>query len=70
MIEHSSLSKFTLLGMLGAASVVFTAMDWGALRLKQMFAAEVRRLETQSDDETVQAAVSCLLADFPEIREL
>ena len=70
MIEHSSLSKFTLLGMLGAASVVFTAMDWGALRVKQMFAAEVRRLETQSDDETVQAAVSCLLTDFPEIREL
>ena len=70
MIEHSSLSKFTLLGMLGAASVVFAAMDWGALRVKQMFAAEVRRLETQSDDETVQAAVSCLLTDFPEIREL
>ena len=56
--------------MLGAASEVFADMDWGALRVKQMFAAEVRRLETHCDDVDVQDAVSCLLTEFPEIREL
>ena len=34
--------------VLGASLNVFNDLDWGALHLKQMFAAEIIRLETES----------------------
>ena len=56
--------------VLGAAINVFDDLDWGALRVKQMFATEIIRLETESDDASVQRFVSKILHRFPEIRSL
>ena len=68
--EHSALSSHMQLLMLSIAQGVFNHLDWGELRVKQTFAAEVMRLETESRRQTVQMAVSELLRDFPEIRQL
>ena len=47
-------------------------MDWGELRVKQLFAAEVLRLEreAESQDASVRRAVPKVLDRFPEIRQL
>ena len=49
-IEHSnsSLDPRGQMIVLGAALNVFDDLDWGALRIRQMFAAEIIRLETES----------------------
>ena len=56
--------------ILGAALNVFDDLDWGALRVKQMFAAEIIRLETESRHPYVQERLSKILHQFPEIRSL
>ena len=56
--------------ILGAALNVFDDLDWGALRVKQMFAAEIIRLETESRHPSVQEFLSDILHQFPEIRSL
>ena len=58
------------LAVLTLAECVFQNLDWGALRLKQMFAAEVMRLETESGDAEVQRTLSVVLRRFPEIRAI
>ena len=70
-IEHASCScSLTQMAMLDIAYDVFMHLDWGALRVKQMFAAEVRRLEIATCNKNVQNMVSRLLTEFPEIREV
>ena len=69
-IEHSSLSGAAQILLLGIASHIFEDLDFSAWHVKQMFAAEVMRLETESRDKSVQLAVSCLLHHFPDIPEL
>ena len=71
-IRHMSFSSCTEILLLSVADGVFDCLDWGALRVKQMFAAEVKRLDAESDQKrpSVQLAVSQLLIDFPEIRHL
>ena len=69
-IQHSSLSGAAQIAMLGVASDIFKHLDSSAWRVKQMFAAEVVRLETESRDKCVQLAASRLLYEFPEIPEL
>jgi hypothetical protein len=43
--------------VLGASLNVFDDLDWGALRLKQMFAAEIIRLETESHHPSAKKCV-------------
>ena len=69
-IEQSSSSRATQSFILMLARLVFTNLDWGALRLKQMFAAEVKRLESLNLDKGMRKRVSRILCDFPEICEL
>ena len=71
-IEHnSSLDQGGQTMVLGAALNVFHDLDWGALRVKQMCAAEIIRLETESRHPSVQEYVSStILHRFPEIRSL
>ena len=69
-IEQSSSSRATQSFILMLARLVFTNLDWGALRLKQMFAAEVKRLESLNLDKGMRKCVSRILCDFPEICEL
>ena len=53
-----------------AAGAVFQELDSSAWRAKQMFAAEVTRLETESCDKSVQLIASSLFCRFPDIPEL
>ena len=69
-IEQSWVSSKAQFLILALAKEVFNNLDWGALRLKQMFAAEVRRLQAQTRNERLQVVVSKLLRSFPEIHEL
>ena len=70
-MEHFSLSSLVQVAMLGLSKTVFLDLDWGALRVKQRFAAEVMRLEAAgSDHKSVRWALSELLREFPEIRIL
>ena len=71
-IEHSSssLDSWGHMIILGASLNVFEDLDWGALHLKQMFAAESIRLETESNHPSVQGFLSENLRQFPEIRSL
>ena len=70
-IEHNnSLDQRGQTIVLGASLNVFDDLDWGALHLKQMFAAEIIRLETESHHPSVQKNVSIILHRFPEIRSL
>ena len=73
-IEHnrfnSSLGPKGQTIVLGASLNVFGDLDWGALRLKQMCAAEIIRLESESHYATTQKNVSVILRRFPEIRSL
>jgi len=70
-IEHNnSLDPRGQTIVLGASLNVFNDLDWGALHLKQMFAAEIIRLETESHHLSVQENVSTILHRFPEIRSL
>ena len=70
-IEHNnSLESRGQAIVLGASLNVFNDLDWGALRLKQMFAAEIIRLETESHHPGVQKHVAKILHRFPEIRSL
>ena len=71
-IKHISLSHFTETLLLSVSEGVFKRLDWGELRVKQLLAAEIKRLHTESHQKTacVQRAVSQLLLEFPEIREL
>ena len=71
-IQQFSLSLFTETLLLSIANCVFKRLDWRELRVKQQFAAEIKRLEAESHRTcaSVQGAVSQLLLDFPEIREL
>ena len=69
-IEHSALAPKMQVAMLGITDCVFRYLDWGALHLKQMLAAEVMRLEAESDDKSVQLSVSEISKEFPEIRAL
>ncbi|CAL1130723.1 unnamed protein product [Cladocopium goreaui] len=70
-IEHNdSLDPRGQTIVLGASLNVFDDLDWGALHLKQMFAAEIIRLETESHHLSVQENVSTILHRFPEIRSL
>jgi hypothetical protein len=61
--EQSSWTRATQKMMFGAACSVFEHLDWGALRVKQMFAAEVKRLE-----RTRPLGTAHLLRQYPEIR--
>ena len=67
--KQISLSRLTETLLLIVAIRVFDCLDWGALRVKQMFAAEIKRLQVESDEE-VQEHVNELQCRFPEIREL
>ena len=49
-MEHFSLSSLVQVAMLGLSKTVFLDLDWGALRVKQRFAAEVMRLEAAGSD--------------------
>ena len=69
-IEHSSLAPNMQLAMLGITYCAFRHLDWGALSVKQMFAAEIMRLEAESDDEHVQKSVSVVSRKLPEIRAI
>ena len=69
-MEHSSLSVATQIVLLGIASGIFKDLELIPTCVKQMFAAEVMRLETDSLEKNVQLAVSCLLCKFPDIPEL
>ena len=71
-IEHSnsSLDSRGHMIVLGASLNVFDDLDWGALRVKQMFAAEIIRLETESGHPVVQERLSEIFHQFPEIRSL
>ena len=69
-IEHSSLPPNMQLAMLGITYCAFRHLDWGALSVKQMFAAEIMRLEAESDDEHVQESVSIVSQKLPEIRAI
>ena len=69
-LDHSPVSPVVEMALLRIALGVFGNMDWGELRLKQAFAAEVRRAEKESFNESVQEVVSELLNEFGEIREL
>ncbi|CAL1148176.1 unnamed protein product, partial [Cladocopium goreaui] len=53
--------------VLGASLNVFDDLDWGALRLKQMFAAEIIRLETESHhpSQVLQTHVLARYASLP-----
>ena len=60
-IEHNnSLDPRGQTIVLGASLNVFNDLDWGALHLKQMFAAEIIRLETESHHPSAQNKM-CLL---------
>ena len=68
--EYGSLCSLVQVAVLSLTSKVFK-MDWGALRFKQRFAAEIRQLEVAgSDNKSVRSALSELLRMYPEIREL
>ena len=69
-IEHSSLTPAAQCMIIKLAEHVFDILDWGALRLKQLLAAEVMRSESESQDESVRWCVSRVLDLFPEIRQL
>ena len=71
-IKHISLSPLTEMLLLNVANCVFKRLDWGELRVKQLLAAEIKRLEAESHRTcaSVQGGVSQLLRKFPEIREL
>ena len=57
-IEHNnSLDPKGQTIVLGASLNVFDDLDWGALRLKQMFAAEIIRLETESHHPSAKKCV-------------
>ncbi|CAL1141993.1 unnamed protein product [Cladocopium goreaui] len=69
-IEHSSLSPAAQCLLIRLAAGVFEDLDWGALHLKRMFAAEVRRLETEGRTRCLRGYASNLACKHPEIREL
>ena len=69
-IQHSSLSGAAQLIVVLTARAVFNDLDSSPRRVKQMFAAEVTRLETESCDKSVQRVASRLLRERPEIRQL
>ena len=71
-IEHSngSLDSKGHVIVLGAALNVFGDLDWGALRIRQMFAAEIIRLDIESHHPGVQRLLSMNFNLFPEIRSL
>ena len=66
-IEHtnSSLDPRGQMIVLGAVLNVFDDLDWGALRIRQMFAAEIVGLETESHHPGVQNLLSIFLHGFP-----
>ena len=68
--KHGSVSLPGQLIVLSTARAVFNHLDSSACLVKQMFATEVMRLETESRDQSVQLIVSRLLHEFPEIRQL
>ena len=68
--EHSSLAPRMQLAMLAIADCVFQYLDCEALRVKHMLAAEVMRLEAESDDEHVQLTASMVSQRYPEIRAI
>ena len=49
---------------------VFKFLDTSAIRVKEMLAAEVTRLEAESRDKTVRHVVYGVLRECPEIRQL
>ena len=69
-IEQSSVCPCAQISMASLARGVFEDLDWGELRAKQLFAAEVLRLETASNDEEVLRVVSDVLSRCPEMRLL
>ena len=69
-IGHRSGSPPAELIVLLAAGAVFQELDSSAWRAKQMFAAEITRLETESCDKGVQLIASSLYHRFPDIAEL
>ena len=72
-IKQISLSRLTETLLLTVAICVFEDLDWGALRVKQMFATEIKRLRTRlqvESDEIVEKCVEELQCRFPEIQEL
>ena len=69
-IKHSSLDRRMQLAMLGITDLVFRCLEGGPLHVKQMLAAEVMRLEAESDDESVLKAASEVSRRFPKIRAL
>ena len=70
-IELSSSSPRAQLRTLGIARCVFLYLDWGALRVKQMLAAEVNRLGAdKSCPKCVHGVVSRILRELSEIRAL
>ena len=71
-IEHSSSSSRAPDAqslVISVAETVFENLDWGAMLLKQKFAAEVKRLEAESHAEYVREAASEALEKL-QMREL
>ena len=69
-IEQRSLGTATQYLILNLAKLSFQHLDWGALRVKQMLAAAVMRLKAESQDTSLQQAISRVLGIYPEMREL
>ena len=69
-IEHRSVSPPAELMVVLTARNVFKCLDICAWHVKQMFAAEVMRLETESRDKSVKHFVSGVLHECPEMRQL
>ena len=70
-VKHISLSCLTETLLLSVTKDVFKRLDWGELRVKQLLAAEIKKLEGgESDDVDLQRILSDLLGEFPEIRAL
>ena len=69
-IEQSSVDPCAQVTMLSLAGAILEDLDWGELRAKKMFAAEVLRLESASSDQQVLKIVSDVLSDCPEMRLL
>ena len=67
--QRSSSPRMQLL-VLGITDSAFRYLDWGALGVKRMLAAEVMRLEAESDDQDVQMAAYEVSRRFPEIQAM
>ena len=68
--EHRAVPPPAQILVLSTARGVFKHLDSSAWRAKQMFAAEVTRLETESRDKHVPLLASRLSHEYPEIPEL